>query len=32
MVLFVTPVLNGWMSEDFAGNLGILLAGLWGCS
>ncbi len=28
--LFVEPVLNQWMLLDFAGNLGILVIGLWG--
>lgn len=28
--LFVEPVLNQWMLLDFAGNLGILIIGLWG--
>ena len=28
--LFVQPVLNHWMLLDFAGNLGILIVGLWG--
>jgi hypothetical protein len=28
--LFIEPVLNRWMLLDFAGNLGILVIGLWG--
>lgn len=28
--VFVEPVLNQWMLLDFAGNLGILIAGIWG--
>ena len=28
--LFVDPILNEWMLLDFAGNLGILVTGLWG--
>lgn len=28
--VFVQPVLNQWMLRDFAGNLGILITGVWG--
>ncbi|MDU9006909.1 hypothetical protein [Sedimentitalea todarodis] len=28
--VFVEPVLNQWMLLDFVGNLGILVAGIWG--
>ncbi|MFO6464217.1 hypothetical protein ACK8OR_07490 [Jannaschia sp. KMU-145] len=28
--VFVEPVLNEWMLLDLAGNLGILIAGIWG--
>lgn len=28
--VFVEPVLNQWMPLDFAGNLGILITGIWG--
>lgn len=28
--LFIEPVLNQWMLLDFAGNLGILVIGIWG--
>ncbi|ABD56624.1 hypothetical protein Jann_3707 [Jannaschia sp. CCS1] len=28
--VFVEPVLNQWMLLDFAGNLGILITGVWG--
>ncbi len=28
--VFVEPVLNQWMLLDFAGNLGILITGIWG--
>lgn len=28
--VFIEPVLNNWMLLDFAGNLGILVTGLWG--
>lgn len=27
---FVEPILNAWMLLDFAGNIGILIIGLWG--